>query len=299
MKNIFWIFLATIFCAVAVYWVWFSDGGDLRQETMDTSGGAPWLNADLPDQEPEAALNMPVVAPAPPIIVDSYASSELGLLDEWNQLNFEQGHFDLFKRHRDGADVKEATSLEPTDILVAQGWAGIGYVGLRFQDVVLSACGQIIARAQVEQPRSDIAKIIHPNLGKSGWRARVLAQDLPFCSDSKLRGWAILPGAQPALFPLINEFPYVSTEVVELPQRQSAQKAVSPLSYPKPRFVTVKVNASKANLRSCGSASCGVIEKIERGNHKAHIGSRGPEWSLVLFAGKGGWLFNDLYEVVP
>jgi len=197
---------------------------------------------------------------------------------------------------RDGAHVEEGLLIEPTDMLIARGWSGSFSMGLRFKDIVLSACGHIVARAQIGALRPDVANAVHPNLAPSGWAARVLGADLPFCADSQLRAWVVVPGGPAVLAPLGGTFSYVSPEPVDIPNRLSAQQPVTPQTYPKPGFVSVNVTATKANLRKCGSTSCAGVGQISRGKHVAHIATRGPEWSLILFASGAGWLFNDLFE---
>lgn len=308
MKGVFWLLLITVACGVAVYWFGFSDDSPLRwnagSETSEVHSQAePSVplqpDTQAPESVPESASDAPEVEPAPRIIIDSFAPSERMPLDSWTLTSEASGHFDVFNRSGDGAGVEESLLIEPTDILVAQGWAGNYALGLQFKDVLLSACGQIVARAQVGRLRPDVAEAIHPNLGPSGWTAQVLAGDLPFCADSQIRGWAIAPGASAILAPLVGAFAYVPPAQAETPNRLSAQQAVSPLTYPKPRFEFVNVTASKANLRKCGSTSCDVTGQIAQGRHFAHIATRGEEWSLVLLPGNAGWLFNDLFEIAP
>lgn len=303
MKGVFWFLLSTLACGVAVYWFVFANDGAPRQDSGLESTmvqGQPEPSAPSqpanPGLEAVGSTPEPVVATAPPIIVDSFAPIERMPLDSWSRLNEVSGHVDVFSRVGDGARVEESLLIEPTDILVAQGWAGNFSLGLQFQDVVLSACGQIVARAQVGVSRPDVATAIHPNLEPSGWKAQVLAADLPFCSDSQLRGWAIASGGQAVLVPLVGTFAYVSPTPVDIPNRLSAQKTVTPQTYPRPQFEPLRVTASKANLRKCGSTSCAVVGQITRGEHVVHIATRGPEWSLILFADGAGWLFNDLFE---
>jgi len=296
MKGVFWFLLVTVACAVALYWFGFSDKPprpDAARQSPVVAGQSADMKEEVPDPEPAPAAPKP---PAPPLIVDSFSPSERVLLENWPQIPDPSGHFDEIRRLRDGAHVEEGLLIEPTDFLIARGWAGNFPLGLQFKDIVLSACGQIVARGQVGALRPDVANAIHPNLASSGWAARVLGGDLPFCADSQLRGWVIVPGGTAVLAPLVGSFSYVSPAPADVPNRLSAQQSVTPQTYPKPRFVSVNVTATKANLRKCGSTSCEVVGQVARGEYVAHIATRDAEWSLVLFAGGAGWLFNDLFE---
>lgn len=170
---------------------------------------------------------------------------------------------------------------------------------MNLRDVVFSACGQIVAQAQIAMPRPDVAKAVHPNLANSGWRAEILAADLPACADSNIRAWGVVPGALARLAPVVGIFSYVSPGPSNAPLRLSAQQTVDADSYPKPVFVALQVTASKANLRKCGSTSCAVVGQVDGGRYTAYIATRDPEWSLIVFPDGAGWLFNELFETLP
>jgi hypothetical protein len=317
MRSVFWLLLITVVCAGALYgFVLFepssqslgrenkapnvseqADSTDRAREESSVNRGG---KAPAKDQnaESETILPEPPVAPAPEVVVDSFSLSEWTSTENWSRIDEVSGHLDVANRTTDGAKLGESVLLETSDVLVVQGWAGNYALGFRFRDILLSACGRIIARAQVGLKRPDVAKAIHPNLVPSGWRAQVLAGDLPSCADSKLRGWAVVPGANAVLAPLVGVFDYVSPGLANIPRRVSAQQKVDAASYSKPAFGAISVIASKANLRKCGSASCEVVAQIDRGVYRAHIATPGAKWSLILFPDGAGWIFNDLYRVL-
>ena len=212
MKGVFWILLIAVACAIALFWFGFSDNSAPLQDRSDSLKPA---NEDGVPDEPSANSALvapePVEATLPQLIVDSFAITEHSSLELWTRITEPTGHVDAFRRKSDGIVVDESLLIDPTDILVAQGWAGNFSLGLQFQDVVLSACGQIVARGQIGSSRPDVAKAVHPNLLPSGWSAQVLAADLPFCPDSQIRGWAVVPGSQAVLAPLEGQFAYVSS----------------------------------------------------------------------------------------
>ena len=299
MKRVFWLLVATVLCAGAVFWfVTSRDGAQQPERTAETSAAERQASSAV-DPGSEMVAEDQDAPDVQQIIVDSFDPSEGGALEAWTSVDEFVGHFDVFARDSDGAVVEEGLLLGPADLLVAQGWTGNQSLGLNLSDVVFSACGQIVARAQIALPRPDVAKAVHPNLANSGWRAEILAADLPACADSKVRGWGVVPGALAHLAPLVGTFPYVSPGLSGVPPRLSAQQAVEAEGYPKPEFVGLQVTASKANLRKCGSTSYAVVGQIDGGRYVAHIATRDPEWSLIAFPGGAGWLFNDLFEILP
>lgn len=321
MKGVFWLLVATAVCASAVFW--FVTSRDVTQPSQQTSESSVAARQDAPAVEPEPQMatgdqgdSRPAQAGAsesggapnatdapqgdvPQVIVDSFGPLERIPLESWTSVEELVGHFDVLVRGSDGAAVEEGLLLGPADLLVAQGWAGNQALGLNLSDVVFSACGQIIARAQIAMPRPDVAEAVHPNLTNAGWRAEILAADLPACSDSNIRAWGVVPGALARLAPLARSFPYVSPGPSGAPPRLSAQQTVEADRYPKPEFVGLQVTTSKANLRKCGSTSCAVVGQIDGGRYTAHIATEDPEWSLIVFPGGAGWLFNELFEVAP
>lgn len=317
MKGVFWLLVATLVCAGGAFWFVTSSGQDPRpQDDMRADAAAqdgPRAGAPAGAATPETAAAAPRVAqatpanpePAPPadvpekpdIIVDSFAAAERMPLESWTLIEDFAGFFDVLIRRRDGIAIEEGVFLEASDILVAQGWAGDRTLGLNLDDVVFSACGHTIGRAQVGGARPDVADAVHPNLAESGWHAEFLAGDLPSCADSEIRAWAVAPGDLARLVPLAGRFAYVSPGVTGTPPRLSAQQTITPDSYPRPEFAALRVTASRANLRTCGSTSCAVVGQIDGGSYNAHIATRGPEWSLIVFPDRAGWLFNGLFEI--
>jgi len=313
MKGVFWLLVATMVCASVVFW--FVTSNDQTERPQADTRPAAVVRNEPPAAAPadgtiepnteQVSPEEPVPAPTatvsniPEVIVDSFAASERAPLESWSSVDEFAGHFDVLTRSRDGIAIQEGVLLEAADVLVARGWAGNLALGLNLDDVMFSACGQIVGRTQTGGLRPDVAEAIHPNLMASGWRAEFLAGDLPSCADSNIRGWGIVPGPLARLAPLVGSFAYVSPGLTGLPPRLSAQQMVAASHYRKPEFVSLRVTAAKANLRNCGSTTCPVVGQIDAGRYTAHVASSGPEWSLIVFPDSAGWLFNELFEVTP
>lgn len=295
-----------IFALVAV-WLWPESGpvesvrgGDGANST-DPVGFPPETGSPASQEESTdlaAAIPPPVLeletSPAP-VVVDSFEPDAQTALDDWRIVAGSGGHFDVLARV-DSAQASE-TGIAPDAVLSARGWAGEASLGIRTDDVLLVRCGRVVARAQVELDRPDVAEIVHPNLRRSGWQALILAADLPSCADGAMTAFGVLPGS-PAKLVRLNGSHSLSVRSGEggRPRRFSAQEAIDPNAYPLPPLTEIEVVATRANLRRCGSTDCPVVGQIERGTHPAIVVEKNGDWSLISFGDEVGWLFDELYR---
>ena len=261
--------------------------------TGDAAGDSGSVNGSLG----RPALDVDANA-APLIIVDSFPPERQTPFDDWRRTEEAAGHFDRLAMIGEGGVQVDPESVAANDILVAQGWAGEFKLGIRHKDVLLVMCRRVVARAQVSQARPDVAKAVHPNLGWSGWEAQIVAADLPQCEDDRLSAWAVVRATPPFLAPLIGAHAVTigdggGTVVPHTP----AQSPVTPDSYEKLPVLRVDVRASRANLRACAATSCERVAQIDRGVYPAAMLDRVDGWSLIAFADRIGWLFDDLYRV--
>lgn len=176
-----------------------------------------------------------------PLFVDSYPVDSQVRLNTWESLKLSAGHFDVLTA---GSVSHAAGKGGQTVLLVARGWTGETQMGMRLQDVFLSMCGLIVARANVVQDRPDVAMLVHPNLLRSGWVARIYPGDLPSCGDATMSAWAIVPGNPARLARLNVTHKVPETDFHSIGDlRISSQSDVTSLIYPSPgpRKVTVIV----------------------------------------------------------
>ena len=135
MKRVFWLLVATVLCAGAVFWfVTSRDGAQQPERTAETSAaerqaspavdpGSEMATEDQGESRSgQAGVEDSGVAPNAPdvqqIIVDSFDPSERVPLEAWTSVDEFVGHFDVFARDSDGAAVEEGLLLGPADLLI-------------------------------------------------------------------------------------------------------------------------------------------------------------------------------------
>jgi hypothetical protein len=174
----------------------------------------PAAVAEAPSAPPPEARPAPAAStvPAPPkpeprraVTVDSFTPDKIYPLADWQLVPAALGKIDSVSARDSGGRVKSLTQLLENDVISASGWAGEGYLGIRFPYVLLSVCETVVATVRIGVPRPDIARSVHRNLANSGWQARLRAGDLPRCEEMQLRAYAI-GGARRIVFPLNGEF---------------------------------------------------------------------------------------------
>lgn len=262
-----------------------------------------------PDAEPEQAkarFTQPEleVQPVPevPLVVDSFAPTRHVPLEIWTRANTIAGHFDSVSLmdNNGGSGAANGRTVDGDAMLVASGWSGDPHLGLLLHDVVISQCDRLVARARVVLERPDVADVVHPNLGRSGWEAILHASDLAICADSVLRAWVVLPGKPATLLPLNGVHRIGSVEpAADTAYHVSALPPIEPGDIAPPDISSIDVTASRVNLRQCAGTHCPRVGQVAGGGHRVHIASRYDGWSLLVFKDRAGWMSDTLYMPVP
>lgn len=312
MRLTRWLLIAGILLLVVVLmWQIVREFGDVNSgvpglpSQTSSQGDAPEPAGPASPQPSETAqpaqadpvLNVPTpVIEVDPLFVDSYPVASQLKLEAWESFDFSMGHFDVLTvekvPHSAGKDGQIA-------ILVAQGWAGETQLGMRLQDVFLSMCGLVIARANILQDRPDVARAVHPNLLRSGWQARIYPGDLPSCASRQMSAWSIVPGNPARLMRLntTHEVPGLPLEPIG-DLRVSAQSDLDPGTYPTPLPTSIRIDSRRVNLRRCGGTDCEIVGQVDRGEYSAVLIEDTEEWTLTTLNNLYGWIFKDLYRVV-
>jgi hypothetical protein len=190
-----------------------------------------------PADEIAAAIPPPALeleSPPRPVLVDSFEAGEQLNLSGWRHVaGSTAGHFDTLTLS-DGTNLPDG-GVPAGAVLVARGWARERTLGIPISDVLLARCGRIVARTQTGAARPDVARIVHPNLERAGWEARVLPGDLPACADDRLTAHAVLPGDPAVLVDLIGA--HAATVHPDSDAgvfRSSAQSSIRADAYPLP-----------------------------------------------------------------
>ena len=238
--------------------------------------------------------------PAPPkldIAVESLAPADFRPLGEWQIFGAQAdaGWFDTVKAPTAGFAPGETVTVDTQGTLTATGWAGDGVLGVRFPYVLLALCGQVIASVPVGDTRTDVAKAVHPNLEKSGWRARIFAGELPHCDDMTLQAYGVA-AARRIIFPLQGKFTLAVTQSVstaDVSVRHGAA-AARPENIPEaPPSIVVTTAAARTNLRRCGDVKCEVVGFLATGRHTVALLDQAAQWMLVAGSGGAGWVSRD------
>ncbi len=265
----------------------------------------PGRPAPAPAKPGPPSQNAPPTQPAPPpsapVAVASVPAAETYPVSAWTLAKAPSGFVDSIELEGAPLDLKEAKLLVPADVLTVTGWAGDRALGIRFPAVVLSLCGRVVASTDVGLPRPDVAKAVHPNLGKAGWSARLLVGHLPRCADEKLSGWAVAPFG-PVLFPLSGEAKLDLPPAAPLPPGLNVQthKLVRPDDRPaEPQPVKIEVKGA-VNVRECGSTKCKVVGKLDEGSHLGGLLDQVDGWALVVVPEQAtGWLAERVVTMEP
>ena len=171
-------------------------------------------------------------------------------------------------------------------LLTVSGWAGDRSIGVRYPYVLISACGKVVAHVAVNLARPDVAKIIHVNLGQSGWRAQIALRHLPDCGNLQLRAWGVAPGDSGLILPLNGQFALSVVPAAESkalvasaapPLRPADMKPLSP--------VGLKVTANVLNIRRCAGVDCAIVGRLAKG-----------EWTVLTLDDSKGWLLFAMPE---
>jgi len=247
----------------------------------------------------ESPIGREAAQPKPLITVDSHGADAAYPLAAWARVGVNSGFLDGARV--DGVALAEfETALAPDAVIDVFGWAGVRDIGVRLPYVVLSACERVFASVPVEGARPDVADAVHPNLGESGWRARVLAAHVPRCDDVRIRAWGVTP-LGPGLLPLSGAA-RISVPVPDsaaAAERASAPPLLTPERVPEVPLREITITADLVNIRRCASIDCEILSQMEGGTYTVYILQNGAEWSLLSFENGTGWLANRLFEADP
>lgn len=258
---------------------------------------APQAAAPAPTNPPAQASAAPAAAsatPAPaatsagPLSVDSLPPGYP--LDAWQRARGAAGKIESATLITE--EPLPPRALNDGDVIEISGWAGDSDLGARAAFVAIAICGRVIATPAVDGQRPDIARNVHPNLGRSGWRARVAIAHVPRCADAKLEVLAPM-GPFPFAVPLDGGQTLTLAAGGTPPSLRgpAAPLRRAPTAAPEPRRLTVQ-GTGNVNLRRCASTDCSVLGALRAGVHQAIVVENTTDWLLVAVptAGASGWI---------
>ncbi|MBN9495382.1 MAG: hypothetical protein J0H39_01400 [Alphaproteobacteria bacterium] len=249
---------------------------------------APQTAAPAPAPAPVAATPAPPPAQSGPLSVDSLPPGYA--LDTWQRARGAAGKIESVMLTTE--EPLPSRALNDGDVIEISGWAGDNDLGARTAFVAIAICGRVIATPAVDGQRPDIARGIHPNLGRSGWRARVAIAHVPRCADAKLEILAPM-GPFPFAVPLdgARELTLASGGTAPALRGPAAPLRRAPTAAPEPRRLTVQ-GTGNINLRRCASTECSVLGALRAGVHQAIVVENAADWLLVAVpsAGASGWI---------
>ncbi len=251
---------------------------------------APPAATPAPTPAPSPVAATPAAPPAPsgPISVDSLPPGYA--LDTWQRARGAAGKIENIALSTEEALPSRA--LNDGDVIEISGWAGDSDLGARTAFVAIAICGRVIATPSVDGQRPDIARNVHPNLGRSGWRARVAIAHVPRCADAKLEILAPM-GPFPFAVPLDGgqTLTLASGGTAPALRGPAAPLRRAPTAAPEPRRLTVQ-GTGNINLRRCASTECSVLGALRAGVHQAIVVENAADWLLVAVptAGASGWI---------
>ena len=142
-----------------------------------------------------SAESQPVQPSALPaaVQVNSYAPGREYPLSQWEVVDDPGGFVDAIFVNGELVGLDEVVTVQQGDIIHITGWAGHRLLGMRFPEVLFSACGNIIGGVAVTVARPDVAESAHSNLLYSGWEANLFATDLPACEVPEISVWGRPP----------------------------------------------------------------------------------------------------------
>ncbi|MBL0932762.1 MAG: hypothetical protein IBJ15_21965, partial [Alphaproteobacteria bacterium] len=208
---------------------------------------APQTATPAPAPAPVAATPAPPPAPSGPLSVDSLPPGYA--LETWQRARGAAGKIESVMLTTE--EPLPSRALNDGDVIEISGWAGDNDLGARTAFVAIAICGRVIATPAVDGQRPDIARSIHPNLGRSGWRARVAIAHVPRCADAKLEILAPM-GPFPFAVPLdgARELTLASGGTAPALRGPAAPLRRAPTAAPEPRRLTVQ-GTGNINLRRC------------------------------------------------
>ncbi len=235
------------------------------------------------------------------IVVDSYLKTSQHPLKQWALMSGKAGYIDTVKHP--GQPSTQAPTHKPS-IIELSGWAGHTARGMRFAHIVFSMCNNVIGSTEVDVDRPDVAKNVHINLMRSGWRARLYVGHLPTCAPANLRAWGLASTGN-ILWPL-NENAAVGKLVGTQREKLApafkiitSDKPLHPSRVIMPKLQAVTIKSRRVNLRRCASTSCKIVGKIKGGKHLGYIVEKQDQWALIQLNASAGWMASRLFSVSP
>jgi len=234
-------------------------------------------------------------------VVDSMPPAAGYALADWVRGDTPSGFLDTATVN--GRSIKEdgGRQIRESDVIDLSGWAGDAGVGVRYPYVLVSSCGWVVASAPVTLARPDVAKSVHPNLRRSGWRVRVAARHLPDCKNAALRVWGVAPGDRKLVLPLNGRVPVpdvilksrraVRFEAARAPLRPSDMKPLLP--------VRISVRTGTLNIRRCAGVECAVQGKLKKGEWTVLALDEAKDWLLVALPDRAGWVAKRYVDLRP
>ena len=278
----------------------------IRAFTGDVRPFLEQFGIALPDAERTVARVSVAVPPKPEppaeiVTVNSYPPDALYPLESWQVVNDPAGFIDWIRVDGEIQPLDEPVRLYPDQVVEIGGWAGHRLLGMRFDEVLLSACEIVIAGAPVELERPDIAATIHPNLSHAGWQARLFAGDIPTCRDAEIRAWG-RPPVGTTLRPIVGGR---KIELRDRPGDQSPARrdvahvtpGVLPEQAPSPVSIRLERLVPELAMRRCAGAECTVLSVTKQAVFDAVVVERHDGWLLLQSAVGSGWV--QAGDVVP
>lgn len=273
-------------------------GGEQRAATPSTADAR--IAARPEERSTGAPPGKPAAATPPPAALsNTVASYPLNLsyaLSQWSLGKSPSGFFDSAKLNGRVVTTGGASTPVARDTLIElSGWTGDGSVGVRYPYVLISSCGKIVAHAEVNQARPDVAKAVHVNLGQSGWRARIALRHLPGCENLELRAWGVAPGDSRLILPLNGQLA-LSVFVPSVAQAtdngvvSSAAPPLRPADMKPLPPVRLNVTANVLNIRRCAGVSCAIVGKLAKGEWTVLTLDETDSWLLVATPDRAGWV---------
>lgn len=190
-------------------------------------------------------------------------------------------------------------TLGDSDILEISGWAGDGDLGWRARNVAIAVCGAVVASVKVDRPRPDVARAAHPNLGISGWHARLAVAHLPRCEQPRIRAVAQLGDGRFAL-PLMGDRP-LNLAPPGGPRPDLLAPPV-PLAPPAQESeLRVLRITGNTNVRGCAGTQCAKRATLPAGNYRALVAEEAGDWMLISVPASNiaGWIIKKAVAATP
>lgn len=235
---------------------------------------------------PATAAPVASVPAVPASPVDSIGPEGWYALSDWTLRPVPAGWVDAARIVEGPTDPGSANS-----ILELTGWAGLADLGMRMHHVVLAACDKVFASVPVNGRRADVAKSAHPNLGQSGWVARIALGHVPECADRTVSAFGVASRSRQA-WPLQQgaAIGTVRPAVAEGPRPHAAAALLRPEGMGEVALVDIAVNAASLNMRRCADTTCKALQKVTKGSYPGVVVEEAGDWLLVQFEDKAGWM---------